>query len=394
MAYNVTSWFIDQTLAQRPASIVRKFTIGTSDYSDRVVNWPTIQRKWDLPQSVALSVTLNNHDGQFNGIYSDPLEMRNSCDFSMGFTHPTSGDETISLYTGTITRVRFAGGQVTLSLRDKFKQFSERSVGDRDSPAVFSGGTYLPSDVAWTVITSYGGFSSVQSTSNPDINWDSFQSWAAVFSENSIFTDARFDGQKTTECLRKLSRYTQSAIYIEEDKLTFKRFLTIDANVTSLGPDELMDSFSVEIDDSTVINRQYCWGGYDPDARSWSIQGIDADSGSVNSYGLREEIEKDQNVWYTTSAAAIDYSQRIITTRAEPTKRLVNNAGLQLLPRQIGETISVVDSFMAISDEFRIMEYAMSMETGRGSYKIDNTQTFQPFRLDISTLNNETEVLA
>ena len=59
MAYSVTSWFIDQTQL-KTASPVRKFTIAGSDYSSRVVKWPSIRRAYSDIRPVNISVDLAN----------------------------------------------------------------------------------------------------------------------------------------------------------------------------------------------------------------------------------------------------------------------------------------------------------------------------------------------
>ncbi len=73
-------------------------------------------------------------------------------------------------------------------------------------------------------MTSHGGFDATKSSANTDIDYDEFSAWAGVVSGDNIRVGAYFDGQKVTEALRKISRTSHSAIYIEEDKLVFSRF--------------------------------------------------------------------------------------------------------------------------------------------------------------------------
>ena len=105
MTHNVSSWFIDQSFSKKPADMVRKFTIGNSDYSSRVMKWPTFKRKHDDIRPISLRVSLANADGVMNFIKDDKTIMENECAMSFGFTHPDSGDETVDMFSGKINKI-------------------------------------------------------------------------------------------------------------------------------------------------------------------------------------------------------------------------------------------------------------------------------------------------
>src|SRR3972149_7514309 len=180
MAYSVTSWFIDKTQL-KTASPVRKFTIAASDYSSRVTKWPSIRRAYSDIRPVNISVDLANEDQALNIFRDEPTKLLSTCTLQMGYTHATSGDELITLYSGDIDRVLYKKGAWAVQTLDKFKQFTERVVGASNSPALYTGSNYLPPDIAWWLCTSYGGLSAITSTTNPDIDYQSFLDWAAVF---------------------------------------------------------------------------------------------------------------------------------------------------------------------------------------------------------------------
>src|SRR3990167_5515754 len=133
MAYSVTSWFIDQTQL-KTAAPMRKFTIGGSDYSSRVTRWPSIRRAYSDIRPVNISVDLANEDQALNFFRSEPTTLLTTCELHMGYTHATSGDELITLYSGDIDRVLYKKGSVTIQTLDKFKQFTERVIGSSNSP--------------------------------------------------------------------------------------------------------------------------------------------------------------------------------------------------------------------------------------------------------------------
>jgi len=391
MVQSVTSWFIDQSFDASPP-VKRKFTIGTSDYSSRVIGWPQVTRGWNDIRPLQINLRLANEDKALNFFISDKTNLRKACDLSIGFTHPTSGDELVSIFAGTVQNVGFAQGAVNLTITDKFKQFSERKVGTNDAPVVFSGGTFLPSDVAWSVVTSYGGFSSIASTSNPDINYQSFLDWANVFSSNNVFMDGLFKGQKTTEALRKIGRHTQSAIFIEENKLYFRRFSQADSGSTTVDNTTIKD-LTLSIADADMVNKQYVLADYDPTSKTYGIEVVDVVSASVNSYGVREQTEKDESVWYVNSVSAISFAQRVTSISGDPFNRLKVKTTLATLPNIIGDTLVVTDDLLDISAQpYRIMGYTINAETGQTAMEIDESQLLSLFTLDVSSLDG-TDVL-
>jgi len=128
------------------------------------------------------------------------------------YIHTTSSatsaaNELLDLYSGTVDRASFRGGRCMLNLLDKMKPFTERTVGTSDIPAVFSTSGMSPSDIGWTLCTCYGGLSTVQSDSNPDVDWASFNDWASVFSSDPVGIHAQIEGMKVTEALKRAAGY-------------------------------------------------------------------------------------------------------------------------------------------------------------------------------------------
>ncbi len=386
MAYGVTSWFIDQTQLKSP-TVKRQLLIGTSDYSGRVTKWPSIKRRWNEIQPTDISLELANEDQALNLFKTDKTKLRAECTVKVGFTHPTSGDELITMYVGTVEKVTYRRGAIELSLLDKIKEFTERVIGSSDVPVSYTGSNYLPSDIAWWLCTSYGNKSAIQSTSNPDIDWTSFQAWASVFSGNSVFVEAKFDGQKINEALRKLGRYTDSAIFVEGNKLTFIRFAEAHSYNTQLGAGQI-SNVVLTIDDTRIINKQHVYAAYSGGNDMWAIDVISVATNSVNSFGVREDVEKDENIWYVTSAHAQNLAQRRTSFLASPYEQYVVDTTLVALPRQIGETVNIEDSFLSVSSStsWRVMEYQLDLDKGAMKLTIDQSRLQQAFTLDDATL--------
>lgn len=391
MAYAVTSWFVEQCRERAP-TLKRQFFIGASDYSSYVARWPAVSHKWDDIRPQTCVIGLSNEEQTFNFIRTDTTQLRKSCSVKAGFTHPTSGDELVTMFSGTMDKVSYAKAAFDITLVDKMKQLGERILGSTAAPISITASGTLPSDIAWTVVTCYGGFSSIQSTSNPDIDYAAWQVWAGVFSNDNAQMNARFEGQKCTEALRKIGRHTISSILMLGDKLTFQRFTAASSIVTSFSNNDLLD-LSTGIDDQDMINRQYLFGAYNQNSQSWGITVFDTHTPSVNSYGLREEVEKDESVWYINSASGLNFVQRITNTLATPFERVTGEMPMVTLYMTVGDLIGGVEPQIGINDTYRIMQRTVNLDNGVIRSTFDKSQLKNAFTLDQSSLDGSDVLL-
>lgn len=382
MAIYVSSWFIDQ-LSAKTSEPKRSLTIAGSDYSERVIKWPRFKRTWDMVRPTDLAISLANEDQAMNFFVNTPTNLQADCLLKFGFTHPTSGDEFITMYQGTVQRAQYGRGACTLRLLDKMKAFTERTVGDKDAPAIFSGG--LPSDIAWTLCTCYGGLSNIMSDSNPDIEWGTFQSWAAVFSEDTVLMDAQFEGMKVAEGLKRIAHMTDSAIFNEHGQVEFRRFSVIDSNTTFLGDDHILD-LTLTVDDAEIVNRQIVYGDYDVTSDQYATEALSVSSSSVNSFGAREDLLKDNAMWYVGSASAQNMAQRRTLHLSEPINRYIVDTVIIPMNRSLGEAIRISDSFIGISSlGLRLMSSEVDMDKGLMRLEVDASRLLTPFILDDAT---------
>lgn len=384
MPYAVSSSFVDACLSRNP-TVVKKFTIGSSDYSSKVVKWPTIIRKWDDIKSTTFTVALYNQDQQMNFLRNDKTHLQDIVTLGLGFTI-NSSDELIDLFQGKISRVEYVSGQCNITAIDKFKQLEERVIGTSDVPVSFTTSNYLPSDLAWLIATSYGGFDTTASSANIDIDYEAFQTWAAIFSGDNVLMQAEFSGAKVLEALRKLARHTRSGIFVKENKLSFVRFGSTNANVASLGNHELYD-LSLYFDDDAIVNKQYVFGNYSVESDYWALSVYAANTSSINSFSLRESTEKDENVWYVTSASALNLAQRALAIDGLPYDKIECMSPLITLPQLIGDTIYIEDPFHELSESYRIMEQRIDMDKYKIKLRIDRSQLTTFFTLDVSSLD-------
>lgn len=386
MTHQVSSWFIEQSLKKTPNNIVRKFYLGSSDYSDYVMKWPKFKNEWNKLRPSQLRVQLANENRTFNFLRDTKLILNTDSELLFGYTHPQSGDELISLFLGKTDNVKYARELVDITVMDKFKQLTERVVGSSEEPVTFTGSNYLPADIAWWLVTSYGGLDTVKSSSNIDIDYDTWLTWWDVFSADSVFMNASFDGQKVNECIRKIGRHTYSAIFIHENKITFDRFTLADTHVNSFNDSSIID-LSLEFSGHDIINKQYIFADFSTDSDFHQTTVFDQNISSINSYGLRENNEKDENIWYVGSGPALNAAQRVTSVQAEPDDKISFNAPLMGVVRLIGETVTVVDTFHEIDGSYRVMSTDFDSDKGIFTLNADRSQVFGGFILDTSTLD-------
>lgn len=385
MAYSVTSWFVDQAASENPP-IKRQFLIGTSDYSGFVLGWPTISSQWDELRPNNVTLNLANEDQTFNFFKTAKTNLQASCSIKYGFTHPTSGDELLTLFSGTVQEIQFENASATLRLNDKVQKLSDRIVGTTNSAAVFSSATMLPSDIAWTVCTCYGGFSSIASTSNPDIDYTAFLEWAQVFSDNAVYVGANYKGQNVTEVLRGVMRNTQSAAYLNNDKIKFSRWTYSSTSIVNLTGDHIK-SLRAKIRADAMINRQWVEFDYRVESNYWNKSIFSQNTASVNSFGIRENVIRDENFWYVGSNHAMNLADRSLRVNANPYEEVTVEAILKPLYQTVGDTLAAYDPHLEITEGWRIMGMSINIDTGGVTMNIDGSQINTPFILDVSSLD-------
>jgi len=389
--HDMTSWF-QVKLEDSASEPIRKFTIGTSDYTDRVAKWPRIKRTMNDVKSLKVIMPVNNVDGHFNGFYEDVYTIPNTGTLQMGFTHPTSGNEFITLYIGFLKNVSYKEELCNLEFRDNLNDFQSRKVGDSDVSVVFS--SQIPSDIAWDLCTSYGNLSNIASTNNADIDYDTFLAWAKSFSGDSVLTEAQYDGMKVTQALNNLAKMTDSAIWVEGDgKLNFLRPEEPSSLDITFTRDQFHD-IEIDVESLRVINKAWVYWDYAVESDYFQSKVFAIDSASINSYDLREEIIKDESIWYVNSVSALVHAQRKTTVFRDPPKCFIIDTNLYGMRQQLGETIRLVDSFYNVNSSagWRLIESELDMESGEVIFEMDEAAMLNGFYLDTSNLDGD-EVL-
>lgn len=386
MGISVTSWYIDQLYAAA-SEPKRVMTLSGSDYTDRVVKWGSIKRQAQKFNIRDYTIKLANHDGEFNQFYATAHTLITSATLQIGFTHPTSGDELVTVFSGGLKNVRYSRETIELRLQNKFWKLGELTVGDTENPVTISG--LVPTDAMWALLTSYGQLDNTASTGNVDIDYTSFLALAGVYSGDNLTITVRYDGDKVTKALESIMRYTDSAIYDKGDgKIYFDRFAEMSGNDTAYSDLHYTDII-IDVSDAKMINKATVAGLYDVNSKYWQMNVTDESSISVNTFGTHAEILEDDSVWFTTSADALGMAQRMTLLYDSPPADFNITLPLMGIQGDLAETVRLQNSFMSISSEsaFRILEQEINLDTGQVKLGVSNAVALEPFYLDINYLD-------
>jgi hypothetical protein len=356
----------------------RVFTVGTSDYSARVIKWPSIKRSTNQLKSTRVKIDLANTDQHFNNFYNNLYSIPNTCQITC---------DSYTLFTGFLKDVQYKQDKCSLTMRDKLSDLETKKVGD--STTVVSFAPQIPSDIAWTLCTCYGALDNVASTNNADIDYAAFLLWAETFSIDSIECEANYDGQKVSEALQDLSEITNSDIWIDRiGKVQFKARIDVSSNDALVNNDYIAD-LVINIAGNKLITDQYVYGAYSGDNNKWGIIVHHSNPTFVNSYGTYEDIIKKENIWHQNSTYAINLAQKKIAQYGEPPIEFNVKCPMALIDTTIADRIRLVDSFYSVTSAsvWRVSEEKINIEAGTIEFSLDGAKSLEPFYLDVSLLD-------
>jgi hypothetical protein len=403
MSFVVTSWFIDQT-SMAASTVTRKFTLAGSDYTDRVRKWPVIKYDIENIKSITPAIQLDNTDGEFNSWVSNPTLLPDSSTntsrvgiLSVGFSHPTSGDELIAVYNGNLKTTRFNKDVLTLAFKDKLFNLSEFVVGDDDNPVTNSGAATDVQSVMWFLLTTYGRYDTTSGTSNSDIDWATWSTWQAGLNDDNVQIEYNWTGEKVFDAVKTVLEWTDSYVYVDgAGKVRISRIDEASANDKLLDNDQFEDIF-IELDEKRLVNRQGVFGLFNADSDSWGINFFGVDSDSQTTYGLRENIIKDETVWFATSADASVLSNRRLASLSDVPRIFTVKTPLIGLEQEVGDTLRLTEttSFYGVTsaDAWRITRYNLDMDKNTTEFELNTAWAFEGFYLDFDFLDGPKRLL-
>lgn len=311
---------------------------------------------------------------------------------SSTITASYSPEEVLDIYKGHIDDLDFGvNNTVKFSLQDRMKLLKEIYMGTEDDPIIFTNST-LPSDIAWTACTCYGGLSSIESTSNPDIDYTTFDDWATRMGNDSLFMNGELKGVRAIEVLGKVARLTDSSITVENDKIFFRRWSAAESITQDFNIDN--SDLALRLAPRDMINNQTVTGAYDVENREYGVEINVTDQPSVNSFGIKEHSEKDTSLWFVSSTSCVNLGQRKVVFNKEPTENIRIGTYLPGLSRHLGDTISTTNSAHN-HNEFlsRVTGRIIDMDAGKIQLRSSPSILLAGFVLDVDSLDTTNKFL-
>lgn len=397
MADDISSWLQSQfqKYNYEPQYVL---SVGSDSYTNqsRVLKWPTIRRTANEIKSVKITVPFANDDGSLNDYFEKTYTLVNTVNLQIGDTHPDSNFEGLDLFTGYLHGVKYKNAQCIIEARDRLFDFTEKKIGDTSSVVdIPASGGLVPSEIAWIICTCYGGLSTIGSDTNPDIDFDEFETFAGAFSTDNILIHGRYPGTQAAKALNELGRYTDSSIVLEGDgKIHFKRFTEVDSNDYTWTDDQAIKT-EIDVNKRRLVNKQWVSWDYSTLSDYYLGNAFAQDSASVNTFGLHEQVLEAETLWYVDSVSALNIAQRNILLYSEPPKIFKLTTGLDGIWRKIGETARFVDSFFGVTsvDGRRIMEREINLSEGTTRLELTGANALAAFYLDVSCLDGDEYLL-
>lgn len=369
MTLQVSSWFVEQS--QRSLGAPRRlFLLDGRDYSDYVLRWPSVRFKADTINLGTTNLTLSNIERAFTFFVNSPGSLTTSCELALGYTHPESGEERLSLYLGQPSHVRFSaeGTEVRLQLQGKTQRLTDLAIGSEvESGAVdFTGSAHLAADLAWVLVTCYGGMSAVASTSNPDIDHAQWAAWRELNELRDERVQAYLTGEKAYRVLNDLAAMHSMAITFQGARLRFQPVYDAVSETPVAFPMHRATGLRMGLDPSGLVNAMEVEADYDPGQQRFATSHVKVNSESVMRYGRRATRFGKTAVWFDGVEDARYLADDATRFRGAPVPTLSLTTPLAGgVYRQVGDVVSITDSFYGLEAvPFRITQLAIDLERG------------------------------
>lgn len=341
-----------------------KFLYDSTDYTSMITKngLGTSRRDMNLSTGKAL-VTLNNAGGWWNFLHQTNTALRDTAEIQIYVDGDAANAYT--LFKGLVWHPVFEGSTVTLTIKDHNGSFLDKKVGSNESPAEWYDNSIPQFTTAnaqvWRLLTTDGGLSSLESPSNPDIDYASFARWRDQhLTPNSYSIRGRPRGQSVSECLMIICQMTHSYIWINNDGYVefappFEPGFSYDEGNTGSvkKPGHGRD---LEIRDDLILNNVTVRRGYASDTGNWTGSVNDSDATSIAQFGTFPKTIEGRIFWHRDATSATADRDATLANYAYPLKFLHLTAGFPAIMEGLGREITVSDTLKEISSESAVVE--------------------------------------
>ena len=414
LGHELTPFFLNEQQSTNPRSIVKQFTFNNSVFSDRVVKYPQVKRAYADVVGKPFTITLENASKLMNDLVENRTNFRSEGEIAFGYQYNPSFVDFGCIGKGFLINADYNDSTVRLNFKNQMDILSQVFVStDTTSQlgASFINSNWNPADLTFDILTtnSYGaGLDSTTTTSNTDIDYQSWLDWKNTLGSESIVVQGFFPyGTNYVQALQGIAEVTDSAIYVEANNKVYFRRNLVGTN-----------SFSAVVSGSDIISFEAKGDAYDMCNRytvpvsftvtSNQIQGPAStvtrdNTASINSYDVIRKQPTSNLIWYVDTAGAANLGDRIVFRRKEPEVALTVKTPIKYLQQQLGDLVYVnIDEvgltdqpYTLIAETIDIENNTQTLELSVGhGIAISNITVFELDDPDLGTLNNTVSVLA
>jgi hypothetical protein len=373
MATEISSHFNIKRLSTKPTSIVHEFTFASTDLSDRIKSYDSISRDATDVTGGRFKINLENASKTFNSLLTNKSQFFQEGIYNFGFATDSGTNDTIQLFGGTLSKAEFVETEVKLTFDDKLERLKNKKIGDSNTPISFTNTSVNPADLGWWMVTSYGGLSAIESTSNPDINYSRWLNWKQIFTDNTVLVQAEFTGGDVIEGLDKIQKITDSVIYAEGDnKIVFDKW-TVTGSINFTITDNITTNIiPLEITGEAIINQAKVLYGFNVNSETWAGDVTNITTSSVNTFGVFEEVYQDETIWYADSISANIFGEIIVFRRSTPNATFTIESPLPLININVGDEVIFTSSFYEVNSQaYSVIGYEKDLEDKKITVDID-----------------------
>jgi hypothetical protein len=396
MTLDVSSWFIAQSRREQTAP-VRRFTLGGSDYSQRVLRWPVVRFRTDTIDLGTTQVVLSNIARDFQFLVDSGTALTDSCELSLGFTHPESGEERLSLFVGAPSHLGFTrdGRELRLQMQGKTKRLTDTALGtDTQSGGIdFTGSAHLPADLAWTLVTCYGGMADVRSVSNPDIHYAEWEAWRDENVVRDLRVKAYLRGERIFQVLNALAVMDARTITFRNTRLRFGGKYQPFGSVNPELPGDHVLELRVTLDPARITNHFFVEAGYDPGTGVFLAQLTRVNTASMEIFGQRSARFSSRGVWFATGNDGRYLAEDQVRFGRRPRPAVTVRTPLARgLEYSAGEVITLTHSHFGWTQRpFRVVEQAIDLDDGSVALQLEAAE-HRPWQFQASVSSSNLAV--
>lgn len=378
--YSVSQSFLDR-LDDPHKRTHRFFRLpeGGADYSDKVLDFGRLrvrQYEGENISGAALILRLKNDSQEFNFLKTTKENIGKTGVVYTGFPDAGAG-EYIARYRGFLEEVEFSDEErhvVNLIFNSKTQRAIERTIGSAPAPVSYTSQNWNPADLAWELLSVYGGMNPSKDVNNQDIDYNSYLAFKSISTELAFFLNGYFQGQTVSDALRLIGALTDCLIYGDTDgKIYFRKFIPSSNPVRTSYTDADGDfqAMRMRMDRRRLINKAVVWYGYNPITDLWVGSVTHENADSQTKYSLLEKQFDSDVVWHSNQLSASAFGERLIARYLEPLETVTfdTKRGTRSLIQQIGDDLEITHSHLGYTDKlFKL--YEISGEISRNRFEL------------------------